>query len=200
MSIVAVLSTTVLPLDGTYTVQRLNKFPNINGIPHYIGHPTTKDIVEQLGAIPAPSKLFSGLKPGESALCFSIKQGMSTRKDQGFTSPHQDITPDMLDIRVIKRIVVDYCRCPLCGHDNINGHFCGGCGVVNQAKLNVLMTKENFCHTFDENWIKETFGKMGASEIELQDYHLRFIYLGRKKKWEYKRTILWLRSMAGLKC
>ena len=106
MRIVAVLSTTVLPLDGTYTVKTVDiKEINIKDVPHYIGHPATKEIVGNLGAVQSESKLFEGLKEGESALCFAIKQGMSTRKDSGFSSPHQDVTLDMLHVRIITREV-----------------------------------------------------------------------------------------------
>ena len=102
----AILSTTVLPLDGTYSVQTLTAgdIPNITGIPHYIGHPDTKSIIESLGAVAAPTKLFAGLKPGEQAICFPIMQGLSSRKDDGFTSPHQSVNLSMLSIRIITRI------------------------------------------------------------------------------------------------
>jgi len=103
--IVAILSTTILPLDGCYDVKTLTSIPNITRIPHYIGHPTTKEIVEKLGAVKAPTNLFKGLEQsGDSALCFSIKQGMSTRKEEGFTSPHQEIDITQLDVRLITRI------------------------------------------------------------------------------------------------
>lgn len=106
MNIVAVLSTTVLPLDGTYRVETLlaGEVPAIAGVPHYIGHPDTKAIVEELGAVPAPSKLFAGLQPGEQAICFPIQQGKSTRATEGFTTPHQDVSLADLQIRVITRL------------------------------------------------------------------------------------------------
>jgi len=101
----AVLSTTVIPLDGVYQIKTLTKIPDITGISHYIGHPTTKEIVESLGAVKSPTNLFEGLKEsGDYALCFSIKQGMSTRKEEGFTTPHQEINITMLDVRMIIRL------------------------------------------------------------------------------------------------
>jgi hypothetical protein len=100
----AVLSTTVLPLDGTYQVRTLESLPDIKGVPHYVGHPATKAIVEQLGAVEAASKLFQGLNVGEAAICFAIKQGRSTRKDEGFTTPHQEVTIDDLSVREIIRL------------------------------------------------------------------------------------------------
>lgn len=101
-NIKAVLSTTVLPLDGTYRIESIDNI-EISGVPHYIGHPATKEIVEKLGAIQAPSKLFEGLQVGEVAVCFAIKQGLSTRATLGYTE-HQDVTLDTLSIRVITRM------------------------------------------------------------------------------------------------
>jgi hypothetical protein len=104
---VAILSTTVLPLDGTYEVVTIDpKRVDITGVPHYIGHPATKNIVEKMGAVQAESKLFPGLEPGEVAVCFSIAQGKSTRAKDGFTSPHQDVGKADLTCRVIRRLYV----------------------------------------------------------------------------------------------
>ena len=103
INIVAVLSTTILPLDGLYRVTRLETIPNIEGVQHYIGHPDTKNIVEQFGSIQSESKLFLGLQVGESAVTFAIKQGMSNRIVDGFTTQHQEVTSNMLDIRLVTR-------------------------------------------------------------------------------------------------
>ena len=105
----AILSTTVLPLDGQYKVVTLGSTPDITGVPHYIGHPATRDIVESLGAVKAGSNLFAGLEVGESALCFSIKQGLSTRATEGFTSPHQEVSMDALVVRKITRVRECFC-------------------------------------------------------------------------------------------
>ena len=105
----AILSTTVLPLDGQYKVATLTAVPDIVGVPHYIGHPATRDIVEKLGAVKADSNLFSGLQVGESCLCFSIKQGMSSRATEGFTSPHQEVNMDALAVRKITRVAECFC-------------------------------------------------------------------------------------------
>lgn len=102
---IAVLSTTVLPVDGTYRVETLppGQIPSLVGVPHYIGHPDTKTIVEGLGAVQAPTKLFSGLQPGEKALCLPIQQGKSLRIIDGFTT-HQEVSLSDLQIRVITRL------------------------------------------------------------------------------------------------
>lgn len=100
----AVLSTTVLPLDGVYevTTLRAGEIPDISGVPHYIGHPATKAIVEKLGAVPAETKLFEGLQQGERAICFPIAQGKSSRSETGKTVD-QDVDLSDLSVRVIRR-------------------------------------------------------------------------------------------------
>ena len=102
--IVAILTTTVCPIDGTYRVETLATRPeSLTGIPHYVGHPATRAIVEAMGAVKAPSNLFSGLGIGETALVVSIKQGRSTRAQTGVTVD-QEITLDDLDFRALTRI------------------------------------------------------------------------------------------------
>lgn len=100
----AILSTTVLPLDGVYKVETLSGCPDIKGVPHYVGHPDTKQLIEEFGAVQAASKLFPGLMPGEQAICFPIQQGKSSRANDGFSSPHQKVSMGDLDVRVITRI------------------------------------------------------------------------------------------------
>ncbi|MEI6843538.1 MAG: hypothetical protein WCK48_03490 [bacterium] len=106
----AILSTTVLPLDGTYRVVTLRGqareelLSSLAGVPHYVGHPDTRAIVEALGAVQAPTKLFAGLLVGEQAVCFPIRQGLSSRATEGFTL-HQAIEEiATLDVRVISRL------------------------------------------------------------------------------------------------
>ena len=70
---VAVLSSTVLT-DGTFECKEVS-FPSaeeLAGVPHYVGHPATKGLLEALGAIAAPSKLFGGLAVGESYLAVPL--------------------------------------------------------------------------------------------------------------------------------
>lgn len=106
MKLQAVLSTTVLPLDGIYQVETLpaGNLPDIVGVPHYIGHPDTRNLVEGLGAVQAETKLFPGLQPGERAVCFPIQQGKSSRATEGFTTPHQSVSLNDLSVRIITRI------------------------------------------------------------------------------------------------
>jgi hypothetical protein len=126
--VIAVLSTTILPLDGVYEVDTVTPqegFELLKGAVHYIGHPSTKAIIEELGAIPADSNLFSGLMPGESALAVSIKQGQSTRRELGHTV-HQDVCLDDLSFRVIRRADI----CSFCKSASRIYWACGSCGAT----------------------------------------------------------------------
>jgi len=110
MEIVAILSTTVLPLDGLYCVrtvegaERQEVISRLVGVPHYVGHPDTKMLLESLGAIPAPTKLFEGLGVGQAAICVPIKQGLSSRITDGFTVNQAISEMETLDVRVLVRI------------------------------------------------------------------------------------------------
>ena len=87
----AILSTTVLPIDGIYSVATLSGdareqvLNSLTDVPHYVGHPDTKAIAEGLGAVVAPTKLFAGLKVGEEAICLPIKQ--DSRPERQRASP-----------------------------------------------------------------------------------------------------------------
>jgi hypothetical protein len=101
---VAVLSTTVLPIDGVYMVKTVDPDTvDIEGVLHFVGHPATKAIVEKKGAVPSSNFLFKGLQKGECAVCFSIAQGKSSRSTAGFTV-HQNVTASDLVCRVVTRI------------------------------------------------------------------------------------------------
>jgi len=99
----AILTTTVCPLDGTYQVSTVDRPNDLSGIPHYVGHPATRTIVEAMGAVKAPSNLFEGLGIGETALIVSIKQGCSSRAAQGVTVD-QEVSVDDLTFRIMTRI------------------------------------------------------------------------------------------------
>lgn len=110
MTFTAILSTTVLPLDGTYRVTTLTDvarsaaLASLAGVPHYVGHPDTKSLLEALGAAQAPSKLFPGQQIGDVVLCVPIRQGMSSRAAEGFTV-HQAVAElETLDVKTVERL------------------------------------------------------------------------------------------------
>ncbi len=104
--LVAVLSTTVIPQDGLYRITRLlpKDLPPLKKIQHYIGHPATKGIVEEMGAIAAPTNIFKGLQPGECAVCFPISGHLSDRYRNGYTLPHRFVTIRDLSPKLLKRL------------------------------------------------------------------------------------------------
>jgi len=102
--VVAILTSTVCPIDGQYEVKTLETHPDrLDGIPHYIGHPSTKEIIESMGAVKAISNLFGGLQPGQCALVVSIRQGKSSRAEKGMTVD-QEVTLHDLTFRIMKRV------------------------------------------------------------------------------------------------
>lgn len=132
-TVIAVLSTTVLPLDGMYvvvseeTIGPLTEGVHVSpalatqadlavpyglpsvvvkwaGTPHYVGHPATAALIEERGAVKAATNLFPGLEIGQGALVVAIKQGRSSRATLGHTQPHQEVTWDDLAIRIIQRV------------------------------------------------------------------------------------------------
>jgi len=75
MKIVAILSTTILPTDGIYRRQEIPfddaTLEAIKDTPHYVGHPATQELLNNLGAIFIQGK-FSELKVGESFLAVPL--------------------------------------------------------------------------------------------------------------------------------
>jgi hypothetical protein len=102
--IVAVLSTSVMPKDGVYSIYTIpRKAVHIEGVPHYIGHPCTKRIIEEMGAVQANNRSFRGLRIGEEALCVPIKHERNKREHR-YTRANQNVTVDDLCFRVLKRL------------------------------------------------------------------------------------------------
>lgn len=97
---VAVLSTTVLT-DGTFTCETIPFPQELSGIPHYVGHPDTKALVEALGAVKAPTNLFEGLEVGESYLAVPLA---NNQRADGWTV-HQAVAGlHQLKAKVVTRI------------------------------------------------------------------------------------------------
>lgn len=83
------------------------------GVPHYVGHPATREIVESLDAIKAPTNLFEGLEVSETALIFRIAQGKSSRRATGITID-QAVTMADLEVLAMTRLdescMIQACR------------------------------------------------------------------------------------------
>ena len=79
--LVAVLSSTVLT-DGEFRCETISFPSDLSGVPHYVGHPDTKVLIETLGAVQASEKLFTGLQVGESYLAVPLA---NNSRDAGWT-------------------------------------------------------------------------------------------------------------------
>ena len=102
--VVAVLSTSVMPKDGTYSIHTISKNKvDLEGLPHYVGHPCTKKIIEDMGAVPAEGNTFHGLEVGEEAICVPIKHRKNKREHR-FTKANQVVSLKDLCFRILKRI------------------------------------------------------------------------------------------------
>jgi hypothetical protein len=96
----AILSTMLLQADGTYEYKALSDTPEIRDIPHYVGHPATKHLLDQAGAVYVQG-LFSGLQPGEG---FYVAQLKDPRKGQAFTKDNPNVEPGDLKWGVVRRL------------------------------------------------------------------------------------------------
>jgi hypothetical protein len=101
---VAILSTTLISFDdGNYNYKKLTSplYPyELDRIPHYVGHPATKYILDSLGAIYVPGG-FTGLKVGESFYVAQLKDG---RKGAAFTVDQPNVTPDDIKWGIVTRL------------------------------------------------------------------------------------------------
>ncbi len=100
MNFKVILSSTVLT-EGTFTCKNVPFPADLTGIPHYVGHPATKALLDALGAEKSPESLFGGLEVGESYL--AVPLATSPRAD-GWTKDTaiDDITA--LQAKLITRI------------------------------------------------------------------------------------------------
>jgi len=106
-SLVAILSTIIMPSDGIYSVETLpvGKMPDILGVPHYVEKSSDiRIIIERLGARPALRRHFVGLKLNETALCFFVAHRTSKRTNNDWVSPNLKINEDDLAVKIITRI------------------------------------------------------------------------------------------------
>lgn len=84
----AVLSTTLLQHTGSYAYLALTEAPDVRGVPHYIGHPAIRFLLDKAGAV-YTAGLFAGIGIGES---FFVAQLRDPRKGQAFTVDQPGIT------------------------------------------------------------------------------------------------------------
>lgn len=98
---IAILSSTVLSLDGTYQYAALPSMPVdlAAGIPHYVGHPATRYLLDQAGAVYTPG-YFAGLEVGQTYLVAQLKD---PRKGNAFTVDHPNIDPTDLKWGMVRR-------------------------------------------------------------------------------------------------
>ncbi|RLI42683.1 hypothetical protein DRO59_03380 [Candidatus Bathyarchaeota archaeon] len=106
MRLVAVLSSVVATKDGVYKV-RTKRFeqvkPLVRGLTHYVGHVSTREFLESLGAVRSSSPFFRGLRVGESALVVTLKRNTS-RELKGFTTGVFGVKPEDLRFRILTRV------------------------------------------------------------------------------------------------
>lgn len=106
---VAVLSSTVLSLDGTYTVQTLDGPPVVDGasavagLPHYVGHPATAAVLDAAGAVHTKG-LFPGLQVGQAFYACSLAQPRNGGADSH--TSHQAVNDPLNDLvwRLVTRV------------------------------------------------------------------------------------------------
>lgn len=100
ISFVAILSSTVLT-DGTFQCETIS-FPNdLSGVPHYVGHPDTKALIEALGAVQATEKLFDGLEIGESYLAVPLA---NNKREAGWTVNQAVSDLSQLTAKLVRRV------------------------------------------------------------------------------------------------
>lgn len=99
-NIVAILSSTVLT-DGVFECRTIPFPGDLADTPHYVGHPDTKALIEELGAVQAPTKLFTGLEVGESFLAVPLA---NNQRAEGWTV-HQAVADiNQLTAKLVTRI------------------------------------------------------------------------------------------------
>ena len=98
--IVAVLSSTVLT-DGVYSCEIVPFPSSLTGIPHYVGHPATKGLIEALGAVSASTKLFAGLAVGESYIAVPLARN---ERVEGWTKDTAVTDVSQLQAKLVTRL------------------------------------------------------------------------------------------------
>lgn len=98
---VAIVSSTILT-DGTFVCETISFPQDLAGVPHYVGHPATKGLIEALGATQAPTKFFGGLEVGESYLAVPLA---NNPRSEGYTTDLAISDISELTAKKVTRIV-----------------------------------------------------------------------------------------------
>lgn len=94
----AILSSTVVR-PGTWEVKEVPMASvQFQGVTHFVGHPSTKALLESLGAVPSPSRQFDvdGLTVGESFLAVPLA---SNPRPEGWTA--ETAVEDVAQLRAL---------------------------------------------------------------------------------------------------
>lgn len=99
--VVAVLSSTVLSKEGTYQYVTFESMPLLpKGIPHYMGHPATRHILDSVGCTYTPG-YFPGLEVGQAYLTCQLRD---PRKGSEFTKDNPNVGMIDLKFGYVRRI------------------------------------------------------------------------------------------------
>ena len=99
-NIVAILSSTVLT-DGTFECQTIQFPTDLAGVPHFVGHPATKSLLETLGAVQSGQRLFGGLNVGESFLAVPLAHN---ERPEGMTVDTAIEDVSQLTAKIVRRV------------------------------------------------------------------------------------------------
>ena len=102
--VVAILSSTVLTREGEYRYVPFHSMPVVAGIPHYVGHPAMRHILDTAGAVYKAGYFagyFAGLDVGESYLACQLRD---PRKGTAFTADAPNVDMTDLKFSIVTRI------------------------------------------------------------------------------------------------
>lgn len=100
--LVAVLSSTVINRSGNYRIVVDAELPEVSGLPHYVGHPDTAQVINGLGAVAQPKgSLFGGLEVGEAFVAFPLQ---NPDRSAGWTKDQAIAGLGNLRVTVVERI------------------------------------------------------------------------------------------------
>jgi hypothetical protein len=91
--VAAIVTATILPIDGVYEIftlrfRRTHRWDrdSLAGIPHFMGHQSTRRILERLGSIKSEANMYRGQEIGDVVISVSIRPGAHPRRYLGKTA------------------------------------------------------------------------------------------------------------------